>query len=161
MELGFRHRALEAEQQAIIEVRRIVDAVFIENQGLGEGAHLQQPMPVARVPGQARHLQAQHDADARHPHFAHQLLEALAIGDRCGRLPLVAVDHDDLLLGPAERDGPATQRVLTLAALRVLEHLPHGRLPDVQVGGAPEVMRTDLLAGLGGFRHHHALLSCR
>jgi hypothetical protein len=41
MELGFAHRALKSQQEAIIEVRRIIDAIFIEDERVGESADFQ------------------------------------------------------------------------------------------------------------------------
>ena len=53
MQFGFAHRALEAEQEPVIKARRIVDAVFVEDQGVGKGADLQQTLPVGIVARQA------------------------------------------------------------------------------------------------------------
>ena len=49
MQLGFAHGALQAKQQAIVEGRRIIDALFIEDQRVRVGAELQQLLPVDRV----------------------------------------------------------------------------------------------------------------
>ena len=64
MQLGFTHRALEPEQQAIIEVGRVVESVFVQNERLAQRADLQQAMPVARVTGESRDLQPHDHADA-------------------------------------------------------------------------------------------------
>jgi hypothetical protein len=52
VQLGFAHGPLEAEQQAVVEVRGIVDAILVEDEGVGERADLQQPVPVGRVAGE-------------------------------------------------------------------------------------------------------------
>ena len=62
VQFGFRHGALQPEQKAIVEMRGIVDAVFVEDEGIGQRADLQQPVPVCIVPRQARDFQAQHDS---------------------------------------------------------------------------------------------------
>jgi hypothetical protein len=54
VQLGFAHGPLETQQQSVVEVRGIVDAILIEDEGVGEGADLQQPVPVGRVAGLAR-----------------------------------------------------------------------------------------------------------
>ena len=46
MEFGFAHRALQAEQQPIIEMSGIVDSILVENQGIGQSADLEQSMPI-------------------------------------------------------------------------------------------------------------------
>jgi hypothetical protein len=53
---------------------------------------------------------------------------------------LIVIDDDNLIVTPAECDGATTQRVLTFRALDVLNNLPHGRLPNVQVRSSFEMM---------------------
>ena len=154
MQFGLAHRALESEQQSVIEVRRVVDAILVADQRGGQRADLQQPMPVHRVASQARDLQAEHDAGMPHADLGHQVLEALAVR-RGARLAEVAVDHDDAFLGPAQRHRALAQAVLALGALGVLEHLPQRRLTHVQVGVALEVAGLHLLMGIV----HHAMAS--
>ena len=77
MQLGFAHRALEAQQEPIVEVGRIVYAVLVENQRVGEGADLQQPMPVGIVPREAGDLEPHDDACATHADIGHQSLKTL------------------------------------------------------------------------------------
>src|SRR5207245_10339760 len=110
------------------------------------------------VPRQPRGLEAHHDARAPEADVSHELLEAVPALHRGAGLPLVAVDDDDLLGGPAERHGALPQGVLPLRALRVLEHLPERRLSDVEVRVALEVPRRDLLVGLAA--QHDGLPSC-
>ena len=145
MQLGLAHRALEAEQQAIVEVRRVVDAILVEDERVGERANLEQAMPVGGVAREAGHLESEHDAGASHANLRDELLEALAVRRRRARLAEVGVDDDDAVARPAERDGALAQRVLALGALGILHDLPHRRLPDVQVRGASEMARGDLL----------------
>lgn len=47
MEFGLRQGAFEPEQKLVVEIGRIVATVGIDNQGAGQGANLQQAMPVA------------------------------------------------------------------------------------------------------------------
>ncbi|WP_322973451.1 hypothetical protein [Actinacidiphila soli] len=60
-----------------------------------------------------------------------QALEALPVGGRGPGLTLVGVDHDDPIVGPAQRDCPAFEPVLTGGRLGVVDHLFQGRLPHV------------------------------
>ncbi|MBP2449767.1 hypothetical protein JOH51_007275 [Rhizobium leguminosarum] len=46
MQFGLTHCSLEAEQEAVVETCRIVDAVLVENEGVSKGADLQQTLPV-------------------------------------------------------------------------------------------------------------------
>jgi hypothetical protein len=77
------------------------------------------------------------------------VLKALAPGRGGAGLALIVVYHDDLILAPAERHGPAAQGILTLRALHVLDNLPHRRLSNIKVGTPFEMMRLHFQ----GFAH--------
>jgi hypothetical protein len=53
VQLGLAHRSLQPQQQPVVEMARVVQAVLIEDQGSRQGADLQQAVPVAGVAGQA------------------------------------------------------------------------------------------------------------
>jgi hypothetical protein len=63
VQLSFTHRALEAEDQPVIEQRRVVHAVGITDQGVGHAAQIQQSIPVGVVAREPRDLEAQDNAD--------------------------------------------------------------------------------------------------
>jgi hypothetical protein len=73
-------------------------------------------------------------------HLSHELLETFTIYGGRARLPLIVVDHNDLLGMPAERDGALPQRVLTLSTLRVLQNLTRSGLTDINIGIPLEVL---------------------
>ena len=77
VKLRLGHGPLEAEQLAVVEVRRIVDALLVQDEGGAQGADLQQPVPVAGVAGQPGDLQPHHDAHLPQAHLADQPGEAL------------------------------------------------------------------------------------
>jgi hypothetical protein len=53
VQLRLRHRPLQAEKQAVVEVHRVIKTVFVQDQRPSERADLQQPVPIARVARQA------------------------------------------------------------------------------------------------------------
>ena len=57
-QLVFRHRALQPEQQAIVDESRIIGAVGIDHQRAGKRAQIDQVMPVAPVARQTRSFDA-------------------------------------------------------------------------------------------------------
>ena len=126
-------------------MRRIVDAIFVQDQRVGQRADLQEPVPVHRVPGQTRHLQAEHDAGPRQADLGHQPLESFAIGGRGARLPQIRIDDDDPIQRPSQRDSLLPKRILPLRALGVLEHLTQSGLPDVEISTPLEVTGFYLL----------------
>ncbi len=127
------HRALQSQQQAVIEDIRVVDAVFVQDQRVVEGTEFEQPVPVSAVSREPGYFETKHDAGATHADFCHQLAEAITIHYRSPRLAQVTVDHRDLFLSPAKVDCALSESVLTFRAFRVLEHLPQRRLPHVEI----------------------------
>ena len=85
VQLGLAHRAFEAEQQPVVEVAGVVEAVLVADQRPGERADLEQPVPVGVVAGQARDLEAEHDPGLAQADLGDQALEALAAGRRGAR----------------------------------------------------------------------------
>ena len=119
----------------------VIEAVLVADQRGGQGADLQQPVPVGVVAGQSGHLQAEHDPGPAHADLGDQTLEAFPVRGRGPGVALVAVDDDDLLGRPAQGDGPLAQGVLAGGGLGVGQHLAQGGLADIQVGGAGQVRR--------------------
>ena len=105
-------------------------------------------MPVGVVAGEARALEAEHDAGLVERHVGHQALEALTVGGRRAGVALVDVDHDDVIARPPEGDGPTAQVVLASGGLGVVGHLVEGRLADVEVGVTGQVRRGRLCSEL-------------
>src|SRR5215207_7008720 len=74
-QLHLAHRALHAEQKAIVGVARVVSAILIDDQRADQAAELQQRVPVAAVAGEPRGLDRDHGADAALADGGKQLLE--------------------------------------------------------------------------------------
>jgi hypothetical protein len=98
-------RSIQAEQQPVVEARRVVDTILVEDQCVGECADLQQTMPVGVVPGQARDLEPHNHASVSHADIGDQTLKTFAPGCRCARLALVVVNDDNLIVAPAQCCG--------------------------------------------------------
>ena len=49
VQLGFAHRTLEAKQETIVEQRRVVDAVIVADERVGDPAEFQEAIPVGVV----------------------------------------------------------------------------------------------------------------
>ena len=140
-QLHLAHRALHAEQQPIVRVARIVDAVLVDDQRADQAAELQQRVPVAAVAGEPRGLDRDHGADPALADRGEQLLEARP-GDAGAGAAEIVVDHLDG--GPAQRAGAIGKAILPAPALVIVEHLVGGRLADVDEGAAGQVLRRDL-----------------
>ena len=130
VQLGLAHRAFEAEQEAIVEAGRIVDAVFVEDERRGQRAQLDETMPIRRVARQPRDFQAHDDAGLAERHLAHELLEAVARCRARSGLAEIAIDDMNALDRPARGDRPITQRILALRALAVFGDLPQASIGE-------------------------------
>ena len=152
VQLGLAHRALEPEQQPVVVERRVVDAVAVGDQRAGQGADLEQLVPVAAGPGEPRHLEPEHQADMAEPDLGHQALEARpALGRGAGAAEVV-VDDADARPRPAQPAGALGEPVLQRRRLAMLLELLQRGLADVD-DGQPVKM-----AGLDLARQHQARL---
>lgn len=154
MELGFAHCSLEAEEQTVIKMPGIVDAVFINDQGVAEGAELDQTMPIARRARQARDFDADDRAGAAEADLADQALEADAVVRGFAGASEIVVDDHNLLFRPAELISPLDQRILSFGAFLVAQDLLQGGLADVDVSVAFQMGRRDF--GISDRRQHRA-----
>ena len=150
VQLGLGERALHAQHEAVVELARVVAAVLVDDQRVGDGAQLQQAMPVLVGAREARCLQREDRADVAHRHIADQRLEVLPARGSGARLAEVAVEDTYLLRAPAERLRLGCQIVLALGALLVEADLGRRRLANVDAGHPRQVL-------LGNLDRHHRL----
>ena len=150
VQLGLAHRALQAEQQPVVEVCRVIETVLVADQRAGERGDLQQAVPVGVVARQPGDLESEHDPGLPKPDVGDEPLEPLAIGGAGAGLSLVGVDHDDLLDRPAELDRALAQRVLALRGLGVGVHLAQRRLTHIQVRRPRQMRGGHLRSDRGG-----------
>ena len=94
--------ALETEQEAIVQRIGIINSLAIPEQGIAQGADLEQLVPVAARASKAGHLHAEHDADMAQSDLSHEALEAQASLGCCRRVPLVLVDHQNAFPWPPQ-----------------------------------------------------------
>jgi hypothetical protein len=69
MQFGFRHRSFQTKQEAVIVLRRVVHPIQVSNQGVKEGAQLQELMPVLVRACQPRHLYPEDHPDVIQAHL--------------------------------------------------------------------------------------------
>src|SRR5260370_16498145 len=107
---------------------RIVDVVFVYDDGPEKSTEPDQRVPVATVAGQPRCLDRKYGADPPLTDCSQQALETRPV-DAASRAAKIIVD--DLDHGPAELPSTIGEPVLTAAARRVGQHLICPRLPDL------------------------------
>ncbi len=75
VQLGLRHGAFQPQQHPVVKIRKVVDAVGVDDQGVGQAGQLQQLGQVGRGAGQAGDLQAEDGTNLAQADPAHHLLE--------------------------------------------------------------------------------------
>lgn len=141
---------VETQQQAVVVLARIVQAVGVGQQRAIDGAQLQQCMPVFARPRQPAHLQAEDQPDAIGTDFRQQPLKAAAPLRRTAALSLVFVNHLDRRTRPAQGRRAIDQGILPRRRLAMLQHLLLRRLPHVDDRQPRQMLVADLLGAKRG-----------
>ena len=123
---------------------RVVDAVLVGEERPEDGAHLQEVVPILVVAGEAAHLDAEDQADMVHGHLGQQPLESAPPVGRPAAQPLILVDDQDAIPGPAQGGRVVGEGILPLPRFAMVEHLLGVGLADVDDGEAVEVEVEDL-----------------
>ena len=144
MQLGLAHGALEAKQQSIVEHGRVINAVGIADERVGEAAEIEQAIPVGIVAGEAEDLETEHDPDMSKRDVRREPREAAALDDAGAGQAEIFVDDDDPLRRPAERSRPGGQGILALCGLAIVLDLSSRGLSEIDVGGAAQMRGADL-----------------
>ena len=144
VKLRLAHHAVQAEQEPVVVVGRVVEPVGVGQQHAEAGAQLQQLVPVLARAGQPAHLQAEDQPDVVEGDLGQQPLEPGPALDRLAALAQVVVDDGDAVAGPAEGDGAVGQGVLAGGRLLVVDDLLGRGLADVDDGRAVEVPGPEL-----------------
>jgi hypothetical protein len=144
MQLGFAHRALEPEQEAIVEEGGMIDAVSIADQRIGEAAQLDEAMPIGVVARQARDLEPQHEADVGERDLGSEPGEARSRDKAGAGESEVLIDDDDAIGGPTEFAGLGGKRILSIGRLAIVLDLGGAGLAQVDDRLTREMAGRDL-----------------
>src|SRR5499427_3708728 len=150
VQLGFAHCALQPQQESVIEHRRVIEAVAIADQRVGEAGEIDEAIPFGVVAGQARDFQTQHEPDTSERHLGNEPGKAGAGRGSAARQAEVFINHDDPFGGPAELASLAGQRVLPLSRFAIVLDLSGARLTQIDGGIAREMARRDFGALIHG-----------
>ena len=112
-------------------------------------------MPVCTRTSETAHLASEHDADMPERDLSQQPLEPRPILDRGAADPLVVVDYDHAVRGPAQCRGPLPQLILQIGGFAVAENLLLRRLTNVNKRHSFALARANLVRkGRGCFSAH-------
>ena len=146
VQLGLAHRSFEAEQQTVVEQRRMIDAVSISDQCVGQPGEIDEAVPVGVVASEARHLEPKNKPDAGECDLGGEARKAGA-RDRAGaRETDILVDDDDAFIRPAELASFGGECILSLRQFAIVLDLRRARLTQIDDSLARVMARRDLRA---------------
>src|SRR5262249_58112619 len=122
----------------------VVDAVLIDDQGIGQSTDLQQAIPVAAGAGQAGSFEAEDSPGLAQPDLSDQELEPIAVHGGGTGASLVLIDDGDGRPGPAQVLSTLHEVVLPGSAGGMLTNLEQGGLPDVDERLAVKMVGANL-----------------
>ena len=142
--LEFADCPLQAQQEPVVGVLRVVDAVLIREDRPEDGAHLQEIVPIPVVAGDTAHLDAEDQADVLHGHLGQEALKSAPTVGPTTAQALIVVDDQDAIPRPAQGDRMVGEGILPLPRLAMIEDLLWLGLADVDDGEAIEMKIEDL-----------------
>ena len=123
-------------------LRALIEA--LHHSRADQSTELYQGVPVAAVAGETGSLDRKHHTDAAVTDCSQQPLEART-GDASARSSEIVVDDFDSR--PAKLPGAIGKPVLPALALEVVHELIRGRLTDIDVSDALQMLDSDLAHG--------------
>jgi hypothetical protein len=146
------HHAVQAQEEAVVVVGRVVQPVGAGQQGVGSSTELPQLMPILARAGQPAHLEPEDQPDAVERPLGEQPPESRPAQDGLAAHAQVVVADGDPPPVPAELDRPVGQGVQACGRFLVVGDLLGAGLADVDDGGPVEVPGPEL-GGSGGVIH--------
>src|SRR4029077_11826383 len=141
---GGAHGALDPQDQPVVVLSGIINAVLVDDEGVGQATDFNEAIPVAAAPGPSGGFQAEDGAGAAQADLGHHVLETIATEGGGPGESLVLVDDLDALFGPSQLFGVLRQVILASGAGGMIAHLRGRRLPDGDQGRAVEMLGADL-----------------
>ena len=119
MKLGFGHRALESQQESVIEQPWMIEAILVADDRVGHATQIEQAVPIGIVPGDAGHFQGKDQTGAAQGHLGSQIGEPLTQNQAGAGVRKILVNNFDSFRGPAQLQSPLAQTVLAVSGLAV------------------------------------------
>ena len=139
VQLELRHGALQPQEEPIINQRRVVNAVGIDDDRTDQTAHLDKVMPVATVTSEPRRLNAENGADVTAADFSHQALKPRAFNLPACRTAQVIVYHVNV--SKAQIPGVILEGILAQLAFLVMENLAERGLANIHDRAPAQAVR--------------------
>ena len=102
MQFGLAHGSQESQEKTVRVLSGVVDSVFVDDQGVGEGTDLDETIPITARSCQAGGFQAQDGPGPAQADLGDEVLKAVATSRGRSRVPLILIDDLDSLRGPSQ-----------------------------------------------------------
>jgi hypothetical protein len=150
VQLDAPHEAFDGQEQAIIEIMRMVQAILVGQQGVKTAADLDQATTGLIFTGQAIDLKAEDQADMPQGDFRQKHGEIVSADGAGAGAALIAIEYADALAGPAPGQRTLLEMGLDLSRFAVTLHLLRMRLAHINDGPPFEVMSLDFCGSAYG-----------
>lgn len=127
----FAHGPLQSQEEAVVGIAGVVDAVLVCQDGSANRTYLQKMMLILVVAGHAAHRDPQDDADMIHGNFGQEAMKSGSPLGGSASDPLVIDDEQDSVPGPPQGLCMVYQGVLPFARFDVVEDLLRVRLSNL------------------------------
>src|SRR5258708_30885159 len=114
----------------------MIHAVTIGEEGVGDGTHIEQAIPIGVTARQARDLKPEQDSHSSESDLTIQVIESGTFYKSLARHTKIFVDGNHLALGPAQRNCFLLQRILPRRGLAVVLDLRRMGLANIDNGVA-------------------------
>jgi hypothetical protein len=122
--------SFQTKQEPIVAELGIIDILLINDEAVYQGAELQQGMPFTAVTGKARALYCEHGTGYTGADRCQQAIESGSHSAVSG-VTEIFINNDHIL--PTESLGTFHKGVLPTTALRIVDELPRGGLPHIDI----------------------------
>ena len=121
--LEFADGPFQAEQEPVVGILGIVDAVLVREQRPEDGTHLQEIMPVFVVAGDAAHFDPEDQPDMLHGNFGQDALESAPLVGGPAAESLIVIDDQDAIPGPSPGGSVVGEGILPFPRFAMVEDL--------------------------------------
>jgi hypothetical protein len=126
VEFRFAHGAAESSEQPIIVLPRVIDAIFVDHQGAGQGTDFNEAIPVATGAGQTGRFSTQDRSRPPQADLSNKILKAVSTGAGGSGAALVLINDDDERFWPSQVVGAFSELVLARCTGGVIADLHEG-----------------------------------
>ena len=141
--LIFTDVSFQSQEQAIVGIAGIVDAILVRQKCSEDSTHLQKMMPIGAAACNAAHFDPHDQANMVHGNLGEEALKSCSPLSRLATASLVLVDDQNPVLRPSQGYDIVRQTVLPFSRFFVIDSLLGVRLANVDDCQPSQVLIID------------------